>query len=294
MQEGTPIIIKRKKAQGHAHHGGAWKVAYADFVTAMMAFFMVMWIVGLSEEDRNVIQSYFNDPIGFAKNQPRNPINIGPTGGPRPKQSGQASHESGHDRDTRDVEKVQREVEKVIEQDPALAEALKQGGLAIRSTSEGLAIEFIENEMNGELYFRLGSAEVRPKAKSMLAKIAPVLKASKRAIFLDGHTDSTPFPGPGYDNFDLSGARANQVRRILEAGGLPAKQILAVRAKADKEPRVVDNPRHFTNRRVTILLPYKFATEPVIGLPADVNQESIEGKFRVPRDVGPGTPNIRP
>jgi len=290
MQEGTPIIIKKKKAHGHAHHGGAWKVAYADFVTAMMAFFMVMWIIGLSAEDRNVIQSYFNDPIGFAKNQPRNPVNIGPIGGPRPKQSGQASVESGQNQEAKDMEKVQQQVEKAVAEDPELTEALQQGGLAIRSTSEGLAIEFIENEMNGEVYFELGSAEVRPLARGMLAKIAPILKKSKRAMFLDGHTDSTPFPGAGYDNYDLSAARANQVRRLLEAGGLPAKQVLAVRARASNDPRVPGNPRHFSNRRVTILLPYKYATEPTMGIPVDVNETSIEGKFR----VGPETPSIRP
>lgn len=282
MQEGTPIIIKKKKAHGHAHHGGAWKVAYADFVTAMMAFFMVMWIIGLSAEDRNVIQSYFNDPVGFAKNQPRNPINIGPTGGPRPQHSGQASTETGQKAENAEMQKVQQQVEQVIEQDQELQDAAKSGGLAIRSTSEGLAIEFIENEMNGELYFQLGSAEIRPQAKDMLRKLAPILAKSNRAIFLDGHTDSTPFPGTGYDNYDLSSARANQVRRILESAGLPGKQVIAVRGRADNDPRVKGNPRHFSNRRVTILLPYKYASEPVIGINGGADNPALEGRFRVP------------
>lgn len=294
MQEGTPIIIKKKKVSGHGHHGGAWKVAYADFVTAMMAFFMVMWIVGLSSEDRNVIQSYFNDPVGFANNMPRNPVNIGPTGGPRPTQAGEASADTGERKETEVMTELHEKIETQVQSDPTLAAVAKSGGLAINSTSEGLAIEFIENEMNGEVFFRIGSDEVRPQARKMIQRLAPVIAQSGRPIFIDGHTDALPYPGVGYDNYDLSTDRAQAVRRILLAGGVKARQVLAVRGSADQRPLLKSDPTHFSNRRVTILLPYKYAEEPVLGLPADVNRDSIEGRFRFPDPVKPSGLRIRP
>jgi chemotaxis protein MotB len=90
MQDGAPIIIKKVKKGGHGHHGGGWKVALADFMTSMMAFFMVMWIVGMSQEDREIIEAYFNDPTGFETTMPRSALNIGITGGPQSKKTGKA------------------------------------------------------------------------------------------------------------------------------------------------------------------------------------------------------------
>lgn len=286
MPEGVPIIIKRRKATKHPHHGGAWKVAYADFITAMMAFFMVMWIIGMDDDDRMIIQSYFKDPVGFSKNPPKTAITIAPgshvPGGSFDPDSG----ESMIDRDMESMEELRQQLEKEFEDDPELRELLDGHAVEINATPDGLVLEFIENEMNGEVFFLLGKAVVRPQAEKVMLKIAPILANSGRPLIIDGHTDARPFPSAEYDNFDLSFERANAVRDVLRAGGVYSSQLVMIRGFADMRPRVADDPLHFSNRRVSILMPFKHREETVFGgLPGDVVRESIEGMFRRPLDL---------
>ncbi|MCH7904835.1 MAG: OmpA family protein [Armatimonadetes bacterium] len=286
MPEGVPIIIKRKKATKHPHHGGAWKVAYADFITAMMAFFMVMWIIGMDDDDRMTIQSYFKDPVGFSKQAPKTPFTVAP-GTTMP--GGRFSPDSGQsmiDRDMESMEDVRKQLEKEFEDDPELRGMLADHAVEINVTPDGLVLEFIENEMNGEVFFLLGKEVVRPQAKKVMLKIAPILANSGRPLIIDGHTDARPFPGTGYDNFDLSLDRANAVRTVLRSGGVEASQVSMIRGFADTRPRVVDDPFHFSNRRVSILLPYKYREQTVFsGLPSELLRESTEGMFRLPLDL---------
>ena len=287
MQEGTPIIIKKKKVHGHGHHGGAWKVAYADFVTAMMAFFMVMWILGMSDSQKEAIAAYFNDPSGFQKKVPLNPLSPFTTGKPKAdtgkgsgsKSDGVMADEGLHD--------VKESVEKAIEKDPELKELSKAGDIQMTQTAEGLLIEFIENETNGEVFFEIGSAAVRPKAREMFLHLAPILSASKRLLEIQGHTDARPFPGAGYDNFDLSGDRAQAVRRLLMAGGVADQQVLSVEGKGSSDPRVPEDPNHFSNRRVAILLPFKYTKAGSYKLPVDIVDEQSQGAYVDVKPVKP-------
>ncbi len=290
MQEGTPIIIKRKKKHVHAHHGGAWKVAYADFVTAMMAFFMVMWIMSLSAEDRNVVQAYFKDPVGFSRNQPLGSTHVRPQNTPPASKEGQKdvgnSDLSKEMKVKGEIEKMRQDIEQTLQDDPALRELLNKNAVEVKITSEGLEIEFIENDMNGEVFFKMGSAEVRLQARDVIGKIAPILAMSGYALVVEGHTDANPYVGEGYDNYDLSFDRGNAVRHLLLEGGVGAEKFQEVVAYADQRPRVADDPYHFSNRRVTVLLPISTPlSKEVPGVTSTGIKESIEGIFRNPLGI---------
>ena len=287
MQDGTPIIIKKKKVHGHGHHGGAWKVAYADFVTAMMAFFMVMWIMGLSQEDRNVIQSYFNDPQGFDKRPPRSAISIGPPGGPASKKTGEASTGTSEtQKEVNEALKLQKQLEGEIQTDPTLSGLYRSDAIDVNVNAEGVVLEFIENEASGEIFFSVGSAQVRPAARLLIQKVAPILAATRRPMQIEGHTDARPYPGSGYDNFDLSTDRANAVRRLFLSSGISGKQIVQVTGYADTRPRT-SNPLDPVNRRVSVLLPYAMTEPDIKSLPSDELNESVEGLFRLPQAPTP-------
>ena len=284
MQDGTPIIIKKVKKHGHGHHGGAWKVAYADFVTAMMAFFMVLWILGMDDSQRVEIANYFRNPYPWPKNQPKLPPNFLPTHSARPISDGKSAaavpaKNLGKIADRHALQDVKDKVEEKLAADPALKQLVGSGDVDLKMTSEGLKIELIENQADGEVFFQLGSAVVRPKAREVFAHIAPVLAASKRFLYVDGHTDSRPMSG-SIDNFDLSAQRANAVRHLLTANGVDQKQVREVRGKADTEPRKPGDPTHFSNRRVTVLLPYREFRQPTVNVPAEPNTEDSSALLR--------------
>ena len=294
MQDGTPIIIKKVRKGGHGHHGGAWKVALADFMTAMMAFFLVMWIVGLSQDERSLIQAYFNDPIGFSKNPPKSGINILPPSGPKKQEENKKVAEQTRIKQAAIVEKVGKQVEAAIKADKDLQKMEKAGFIKVDMTPNGLVIEFIENQENGEVFFKIGSSEIRPTAFPVIGKVAQVLAASGRTVQIQGHTDARPYPGAGYDNYDLSGDRANAVRRQMMKAGLKQSQVDSVDAMADTQPRVPGNPNHFSNRRVTVLLPFAATPAQIKELPKDGFAEDRAAHFILPKDIAPERPEIKP
>ncbi|MEZ5163028.1 MAG: OmpA family protein [Fimbriimonadaceae bacterium] len=169
----------------------------------------------------------------------------------------------------------------------------EKGDVQLQSTVDGLLIELIENETTGEVFFELGSAAVRPEAEKMFSMIGEVLAKAKRPIEIEGHTDALPYPGAGYDNFDLSGDRAQSVRRILQRGGVRNSQIVSIDAKGSTEPRLPENPRHFSNRRVTILLPYNLVKGPGVKLPLDVTDHSVEGMASLPKNIRPDRVDLK-
>lgn len=286
MQEGTPIIVKKVKKGGHGHHGGAWKVAYADFVTAMMAFFMVMWILGMSQDQKEAIAAYFNDPNGYHKTVPTFKIGVGPVAQPRSVQNSKdSSGDDGLMKEKAAMDNVQRDLEKAVAQDKDLKQLAQAGDLKVSQTNEGLVLELIENEAGGEVFFKIGSSSVRDQARQVFAKLAPILAKTGRPMKIDGHTDARPYPGSGYDNFDLSSDRANEVRRLMMACGINRSQIIGAEGRADTELRKPDDPYHFSNRRVTVLLPYKYMRADTVRLPAEIHDESVEGVF-----INPGGP----
>jgi chemotaxis protein MotB len=244
-----PIIIIKKKGHGkHAHHGGAWKVAYADFVTAMMAFFLVMWIVGQSEEVKAGVAGYFRDPKAYMEGG-RGVLpgaENGTTGGGQP--MGMTDLEAVKSA----LEQAAEEIRQALEALPEFKDLRDQ--VEITLTDEGLRIELREAPDDG--FFDSGSAHVKAPTVAMLEVIAKQLGALPNEVAVEGHTDSRPYStesGP-YTNWELSTDRANAARRILETSGLHPRQIEAVRGFADTRLRKPDDPLDAGNRRISIIV----------------------------------------
>ncbi|MEI6913786.1 MAG: flagellar motor protein MotB [Armatimonadota bacterium] len=242
-------VIKRKK--GHApHHGGAWKVAYADFVTAMMAFFLVMWIIGLSNEVKQSIAGYFDDPIGFMKavragNSPFSVSELGARG---------SSEDKGIGKDSKERKKMahaKQIIEKVILKAPTFRN-MKQS-VTVKLTDSGLRIDLVESRQS--LFFDSGSAHITPESGKLLRLLAAELKKLPNPIMFEGHTDSRRLArSDGYSNWELSSDRANAARKMLVSAGYPEEQVSEVRGFADNRLRDPDNPDSMVNRRVSIVV----------------------------------------
>jgi chemotaxis protein MotB len=287
MADHGPIIVKRKKVVAAGHHGGSWKVAYADFVTAMMAFFMVMWIMGMDPEIKSMVQGYFNDPLGFIKNPPKSKTPFQVPGSPSPKPGSSSRHGADIMENTRgekkELDKIKKEFQAQIESDPELKGLLKNVEMTL--TDEGLRIEFLET--SGAVFFQSGSAAILPNARKLIARIAPVLARSGRKVIVEGHTDAAPYASASYSNWDLSTDRAQSMRKTLAESGVKEGQFFEVRGYAATKLRRPDQPLDFSNRRVSVLLPFKTETQPMADLPAEAFKDKIEGAFRQPLDIAP-------
>lgn len=262
---GGEIRIVKKKNAGHGHHGGAWKVAYADFVTAMMAFFMVMWLIGLDAKTRQAIAAYFRDPVGFmqavrAKSEAVFTINeTVPPGGkntpnmPRAAKDGKTVLKKGRQTERKELEEFKKYVETALSNIPELSR-LKEY-VKIEFVKEGLRIELLEGKE--PVFFQTGSATVTPAAQRLLQIIAQKVGKLDNRVVVEGHTDAQPYRyGGGYSNWELSTDRANAARRVLEASGLWKGQVAEVRGYADTRLRNPQDPFHYSNRRVSLLIPY--------------------------------------
>lgn len=245
---GTKIIIVKKKVKGHAaHHGGSWKVAYADFVTAMMAFFLVMWILGLEEGDRDIVQGYFSNPIGFRRSF---------SGGANIISQGNTPAQI----DIRTTLTVARKQEFDGLEEAADAIQAAIGGMQIEGaeveavvTDQGLRIEMMET---GEqpIFFDRSSARLQVNLVKLLEQLAPELEKLPNSIIIEGHTDTAPFGGSEYTNWELSVDRANAARRQLVKSGLSSNRIVGISGWADRELKESGDAHAPRNRRVTILL----------------------------------------
>ena len=250
------IVIVKKKAKGHGgHHGGSWKVAYADFVTAMMAFFMVMWILGMDQKLKNAVEGYFSNPIGYKKGYSggKSPISSGSS--PASVQMNQAIRLASRAFQERQFQEVSGKLKsKHEDQHNGLGGLSSQ--IEIVVTTQGLRIELMEAE-SGDNFFPSGSAVMRPRGQRAVEMIASELKELDNQIVIEGHTDAAPLDSAGYSNFELSADRANAARRLLMANGLSQRRIQEVRGLADRELRNQDNPLDPANRRITFLIPYQ-------------------------------------
>jgi chemotaxis protein MotB len=265
MSEGTPIIIKKKKVHGgHAHHGGSWKVAYADFVTAMMAFFMVMWIMGLSDQTRAQIQGYFNDPLALGKSEPKSTTIVGPKS-QMVQRSGNPQAPPANSKDAKQIHAIR---DRLMHE---LASASKVPGLdklvEVTVTDEGLRIELMDSR--DAAFFKSGSAQLLPAAWPVIKQLAPIIADTHRKYIVEGHTDSVPYPSTSYDNWNLSQDRANSLRRALQQTGVSSINLVGIRALADTKLKFVNDPTNPKNRRVTILLPYGSEQLAALDLPKD-------------------------
>ena len=247
------VIVKKIIAGGGGHHGGSWKVAYADFVTAMMAFFMVMWILGMDDKTKQAIEGYFANPVGYKKGfgSGSSPLAVGTVPANIQKTSLRMIVRSS---EQRTFEKLKSNLLDKLAQSDSLKKL--SGKVDIQVTSEGLRIELVETG-KGDVYFPSGSKQMKPAALLTLQLIGEELAGIDHAVVLEGHTDAAPFGADGsYGNWELSSDRANAARRVLEGSGVSKGRIVEVRGYADTKPKVPEDPLAAANRRISILLPF--------------------------------------
>jgi len=300
-----PIIIKRVKKGGHVAHGGAWKIAYADFVTAMMAFFLLMWLLGsTSEGDKKGISDYFQSPLkvamqgGSGAGASTSVVNGG--GQDLTQKSGQSKRGDGRDpqarrlskeeikaeaakRDAKTLAALAAKIAGAIASNPKLSEFSSQIRLEI--TPDGLQIQIVDDQKRP--MFDSGSATVKPYMRDILREIGVVLADVENKISLDGHTDHTSYGNAarGYSNWELSADRANASRRELAAAGMPEDKLARVVGMGSSLPLEPENPTSPTNRRISILVMTKDAEERLLGgnrIPLELETETT------PPEAAPG------
>ena len=290
-----PIIIKRIKKSGHGVHGGAWKIAYADFVTAMMAFFLLMWLLGSTAEgDKKGIADYFNSPLkvsllggGTGSGDSSSVVRGGGTDLSR--SSGQvkqgdieaarktlqlkALKAEQRRAEIARLESLKQKVEEALAASPKLA--LMKSQIRLDMTRDGLRIQIVDEQ--NRAMFDSGSAVVKPYMRELLREIGTVLAEVPNRLTLEGHTDASPFGAGerGYSNWELSSDRANASRRELNAGGLPEDRVLLVQGLASSvlfDPTAPDSP---VNRRISIIV---------------MNREAEDRLRRITRDDDDSSP----
>jgi chemotaxis protein MotB len=233
------IIIRRKKAAHGGHHGGAWKVAYADFVTAMMALFIVLWLLSSSEQVQKAVGGYFTDPKGHGKE-----IGNGLRG------TGSESLSIHKD----DMKKLKEKLDQAVK-DTSSLEKIKDH-IVITVTGEGLRIEMLEDDKG--MFFESGSPAPTGFGKDLLLTLAQEIGKLPNKITMEGHTDSKPFGvKAGYSNWELSTDRANSARRWMQENGVRDDQVTQVRGFADQSLRDPEHPDAAANRRVTLIIQYQ-------------------------------------
>src|SRR5947209_1111667 len=240
MEGARPIIVVKKKAAHAGHHGGAWKVAYADFVTAMMALFIVLWLLNTSKPVREAVAGYFRDPAGTAGKLGTSSEGPGEKFVPTPVPSD-------------DMAKLKDEIEKAMRRLPNFDKFKNQ--IEIKVTPEGLRIELLESATG--TFFDLGNRNPNSNGKELLDMLAGELGKLPNKISIEGHTDSKPFSGKkNYGNWELSTDRANSARRLMQEQGLGGTQVAQVRGFADQLLRVPKNPDDPSNRRISLIVQY--------------------------------------
>lgn len=237
MEPPKTIILVKKSTDHTGHHGGAWKVAYADFVTALLALFIVLWLMNTTPQVRKAVAGYFNDPLGSSKL----------TGTDR---SGAADNLPI----TKDnIKHLKERLEKSVHQLTDLKPLSNQ--IEITVTPEGLRIELLETTDGS--FFDTGSAVLNARGREILTLLAQELGTVPNRISIEGHTDARPYTGSAdYNNWDLSTDRANAARRLMQAKGLRANQVSQVRGYADQDLRVPGNPFDPSNRRISLIVQY--------------------------------------
>jgi chemotaxis protein MotB len=290
-----PIIIKKVKKGGHGHHGGAWKIAYADFVTAMMAFFLLMWLLGsTSKEDLQGIAQYFQNPLQISLSggsATGDRTSIIPGGGQdltrvdgQVKKAEVVDPEEAKKRlreqEAKRMQETKEKLEKMLEQDAVLKEFKNQ--LKIDITPEGLRIQIVDQDKRP--MFDLASARMAPYAEAILRKVAPIINELPNKITILGHTDSRPFGnGRGdYSNWELSADRANAARRMLKASGIADDKVMRVSGLADSVPFNPNDPADPINRRISIILLKKEVEEQYV---------ANTGAVVPPADAGAASPS---
>jgi chemotaxis protein MotB len=254
-----PIIIIKKKGGHGGHHGGAWKVAYADFVTAMMALFIVLWLMNSSQKIQVAVGGYFKDPSGTAKK-------VG---------TGLAGTGENLQLAKQDMAKLKVELQKSIQSITDLDKLKKNIEMTV--TAEGLRIELLESEKG--TFFDSGSSALNTSGQEMLVLLAVELGKVPNHVSVEGHTDAKPFTGKrSYSNWELSADRANAARRLMQQSGLRPDQVSQVRGFADQRLRNLKDAQDPSNRRISIIVQYINGNTDEAESPGVDTKESGEGK----------------
>jgi len=275
-----PIIIKRIKKGGHAAHGGAWKIAYADFVTAMMAFFLLMWLLGSTTEgDKKGIADYFNAPLKIAMfggsgagdashvikgggkdlTQSTGQVKNGEVEAPKKTYNLQALKAQQAAAEAERLSNLKKRVEEVLANNPTLANYKSQ--IRLDMTRDGLRIQIVDDQKRP--MFDSGSAIVKPYMHELLVAIGMVLAEVPNKLTVEGHTDAAPFSAgeSGYSNWELSADRANASRREMMLGGLQGEKVLRVQGLAASIPFDKSDNMNPINRRISIIVMNRDAEE---------------------------------
>ncbi|MBD8527969.1 flagellar motor protein MotB [Pseudomarimonas arenosa] len=308
-----PVIIKKiKKVQGHAHHGGAWKIAYADFVTAMMAFFLLMWLLAVADkETKRGLADYFNNPPirlslmgGENVGEQTRPLPGGGTelqkvegeakrGNPEQikKISEQEAEEIAKKMEIEQLEELKEQITAAIDNIPSLKPY--KGQLLLDLTSEGLRIQIVDQE--NRPMFDQGKTNLKPYAAEILSEISQLINDTGKRISISGHTDATAFVGGegGYSNWELSNDRANAARRQLISGGLAPDRVMRVVGLASTVLLDKENPTNPQNRRIAIVVMNKDTEEaieqregdPDDAPPVDAGAENAASQEQAPAEV---------
>jgi chemotaxis protein MotB len=237
MDKTRPIIIVKKKGGHGGHHGGAWKVAYADFVTAMMSLFIVLWLLSSSKPVQEAVGGYFRDPSGTADKKGSAVAGAGEnfvlTKDNMPKLKDQLEQKI---REMDDFEKLKNHIEMTV-------------------TNEGLRIELMESASG--TFFDSGSSKLNADGRELLIALAQEVGKLPNKLSIEGHTDSKPYATSGnYTNWELSSDRANAARRLMQSNGVGADQVSQVRGFADQRLRKLDSPLDPSNRRISLIVQY--------------------------------------
>lgn len=255
MEAEQPIIIIKKKGGHGGHHGGAWKVAYADFVTAMMSLFIVLWLMNATPKPvQEAIAGYFNDPKGTAAKKGIEAKSV-------PKEVVKAKD---------DMDALKLELTKAIEKMNLLNKIKKQ--IEITVTEEGLRIELVEDETG--TFFEVGKAKPTPMLEDILRVLSAQLRDLPNKISIEGYTDAQPYANnDGYGNWELSTDRANEARREMQHDGIRPNQVSQVRGFADQRLHVPDKPYDPSNRRISLIVQnlQALGSPPKAGSPAKVD-----------------------
>ena len=307
----STIVIKRVKKGGHGHHGGAWKIAYADFVTAMMAFFLLMWLLGSTTKgDLKGIADYFQSPLqvamsgGSGSGDATSLVQGG--GADLTRDVGQIKRGDNTDvskrtrlalqrAEAKRMKEIDQKLEAALQADPKFAEFRDQ--VRVDITPDGLRIQIID-DFNRPM-FDMGGTRVKDYLRDILRQIGAVLDGVDNHITVSGHTDSAPYAGGerGYSNWELSTERANASRRELIAGGMGPAKILRVIGLADSMPLVKDDPRSPLNRRISILVLNKIAEQRLLSDDREVDVDGGDSTEQVLQNAAaaPGSaPDVPP
>lgn len=261
-QNAGRVVVRRKRAYGERHHGGSWKIAYADFMTAMMAFFLVMWLLLLvPKTELEGIAEYFRTPLitavtgGPKVDSSRSVIPGGepsviPNENPTPPQSPSIDQEDQFDQES--LENLRQQLENLIEHNPVLKQFRPQ--LLLDMTPDGLRIQILDQQ--NRPMFATGSARVQPYMRDILRELALPISQLPNSITISGHTDATQYASGdrSYSNWELSADRANSARRELVTGGLIEKKVKRILGLGDTVNLIPDEPMAAVNRRISVLV----------------------------------------